>query len=184
MTLRANPVHPFRFLHAHSFGLLRHMGTQGFHVCTSFWKSRPACVTPTVASSSIGDCSNCATYFSTCSRRRGFCSAASRSGFPICVNPPHSGHFTTSSLIMTTHLVGSRGTAPLRAACHVVLLKNENALRAVTKVVADCDRSHRFGLIAGYFAVSAMLCVDGQTDSESGRPPTVRFGRQGHRGCE
>src|SRR5215470_8325118 len=86
----------------YSFGLRRHMETQGFQLCTSFWKSRSAWVAPAVLSSSTGNFNISAMYFSICSRTRGSFSAANLSGFSMWVNAPHSGHLTTSSSIMVT----------------------------------------------------------------------------------
>src|SRR5271165_2632963 len=130
----------------YSFGLLRHMGTHGFQLCTSFWKSRPDWVALTDARSSTGDLSNCAMYCSICSRIRGSFSAARSSAFSTWVNPPHNGHFTTSSLIIAylfwkgEFSRGRRRSAPRPASQP---LDRRVAVRTVTRVAGDCDEGHR-----------------------------------------
>src|SRR6266567_9463556 len=86
---------------SYPFGLRCHIGRPELHLWISFWKSRTCGFpTPAPARSSVEDCRSSALCLCIFSRTRPLFSTATNSGCWICVNPPHSGHFTKSSFIM------------------------------------------------------------------------------------
>src|SRR5579863_1082936 len=136
----------------YSFGLLCHMGTNGFQAWTSFWKLRASGL-PGAAftNSSSGAFTSWATYSSTCLRIRGSFSAARSSGFSMCVKPWHSGHFTRSSLIMVS-LPGEQ-ICEIRWRSATRPLPEVEAGRAVAAVISvawSSDRNHNSGITGAW----------------------------------